>query len=136
MYFVVEFDGFGHVAYVDFDIGIGFAIGNFEIEPKQMPPGIGINPQKQIILILANLNNTVQITGLKPGIKFQLFVPIDGGIHSLKSPVIDLILIKLVLAHGFLCIGLRQYCEEIVIFVYLFVVEFVSVFVCVFFVQG
>lgn len=102
MYLLIQLDRLSHITDIEFDIGIWLAIGNLKIKPKQMPPRIGVNPQKQIILILGNFNHTIQISGLKPGIELKFFLFVNGGVHTLKSPIINLIFVKLILTHSFL----------------------------------
>ena len=50
-YLFVYGDRFGHITEIKFERGSRPTIGHPKIESKQMPLGIGVNPQEQIALI-------------------------------------------------------------------------------------
>lgn len=57
---------------------------------------IRINPEEEIVLIWCDFYGTVQIAALKSGLEYELFLKVKGGVHALKSSVVELISVKLV----------------------------------------
>ncbi len=63
-----------------------------------MPSGIGIDSEKQIILIFPDLDNAIQISTLKSGLKDYLLI-IQSRIHPLKRSIINFIFEKAIMPH-------------------------------------
>lgn len=67
-----------------------------------MPLCVGVDPKKEIIFSFADLHCTVEIATFEPRLKDEFVLDIDGRVHSLKSPIVNLILIELIMDHRIL----------------------------------
>jgi hypothetical protein len=67
--------------------------------PKQISSGVCVDSEKQIVLILADFDDTVQISTLKSRLKNNLFMIIECWVHALKGSVVMLIFEETILLH-------------------------------------
>lgn len=70
---------FLEIAYVNQVLSILLQVLDLEVEPLQMPPGVGINPHEEIILVLSYLfypnkyfNRAIQVPAFEHGVKLQI----------------------------------------------------------------
>lgn len=67
-----------------------------------MASGVGVNPEKEIVLLRGYLHSAVEVSGFEPGLEDKLLFEVEGGVHPFKGPVVDLVLVKLIVTHRIL----------------------------------
>lgn len=76
-----------------------------EIVPGDVPAGVGVDPQEEVVFVMVYLYRAVQISALKSGLKHQLFLQVDGGVHAFKGAIVELIPVELIMRHYVLDTG-------------------------------
>lgn len=81
------------VTDVKLDTVLCSGVPNFEEEPGIMPSRIGIDPHKQVILLLGDFNDQIKIATLEIGIEDKPFL-LDGRIHPNKQSIIGNLVVE------------------------------------------
>lgn len=82
-YSFIEGLGLSVIADVDFDLLVFAFVFDGEVEPLHVPARVGVWAQEEVVLILADLNDQVQVSTLKLTIEDKVARG-EVGIHSLK----------------------------------------------------
>lgn len=90
----------GQITDIKFDFFCLHTSFYSEVKPKNVASCVGINPQKEVILIITHFDCTIQISSLKSRLKDEFFLQIECWVHSLESAVEDLVFVELIVQHG------------------------------------
>ena len=82
-YSFIEGLGLSVIADIDFDLLIFAFVLDGEIEPLHVPTRVGVWPQKDVVLILADLNDQIEVSTLKLTIEDKVASG-EVRIHSIK----------------------------------------------------
>ena len=84
-----------------------------EVEPEDVTSCVGIDPEEEIVLALADLHHAVQVPALEPRLKREFLLQVDRRVHALEGAVVDLVLVELVVDHRILSYS-RVTCRKLV----------------------
>lgn len=87
----------GQVADVEFDPSPVLSIAKGEVVPGEVPSGIGVDSEEEVVLIGCDLDGAIEVAALESRLEDEGFV--DGRVHAFKGAVVEFIAVELVMRH-------------------------------------